>query len=864
MKHRILVKTLVTFLFICLSFVSLASEEFFDYQKSVLDNGATIVSKYVPESSLVTVRMRVLSGLSNEGEYAGSGISHFLEHLLFKGTSDKGAKEIRQEIKSMGGIVNGATGLDSAEYYMTVPNENFTEALDLLVDMVTRPVFTSEEFEIERDVILKEIKMRRDDPITRRMQLLFAEAYRQNVYKHPIIGYEKVFKTLAKEDILAYHAAAYTPDRMVLAVVGGIAGDEAIDAAREKLSGLERGRIWQVDIASEPRQISEAKSSFPADITLGYLALGFHTTSLYSPDLYPADVMDILLGGGNDSRLYKRLVKDKQLLYTISSVNYTPKYPGLFIITGIGDPDKLEEARKEVFAVIEDLKDGNVRDEEIERAKNMVISEYLHSHERIDSIASTMTNSEMLTGDAAFFKKYVDEIKKVDKERVKESALKYLKRDNSTTVFLMPRDFGEKAEKGEKMKTAEGEVKEAVLGNGLKVIVKRREELPLVSVSFATGGGLRAETEEDNGISNLTASLLLKGTKKRSEAEIIPAIERMGGEISTFSGMNSLGLAMDVLSKDLNEALVIFEDVLRNATFPEEEILKQKKRIMAAIKEQETDIFENGMIHLRRLIYGDHPYSMRTSGEVETVSSISRRDILDFFGERFVPEGSVITVAGDVDIDETINTLTKQFSSWRGRPSPLKEKEVPPLGESRKKDIFMKKEQALFLVGLEGVTVTDERRFALDVISSLLSGSDGLLFYAAREEKGLAYASGAASIPAVETGYFMLYVATTEENLKEAGKTVLDAISKLTSGQIGEEEIASSRRQLISQHAYSLETNSALSMTMALDELYGLGFLEYEEYPEKINAVTKDDIVECAKEVFDMDRSATVIVHSEQ
>jgi zinc protease len=849
---------------IILAAFSVRAEEFSaDYHKKVLDNGATIVSRYMPESPLVVVQIRVLSGLSNEGEYASSGISHFLEHLLFKGTHVKTSEEIRREIKAMGGMVNGSTGLDSAEYHITVPNENFEKTLSLLVSVVMDPVFTEEEVETERDVILKEIKLRNDDPVARRMRLLFSQAYREHVYKYPIMGYEEMFKKLLREDLIHYHSAVYTPDRIVIGIAGGIPPERALEAAEKEFGEYQRGKPWPVDVSPEPRQIDENKSEFPADTTLGYLAMGFHTTSVYSPDLYAGDVLGILLGEGNDSRLYRRLVKEKQLLYTVSSGNYTPKYPGLFVITGIGDPDKLEQAREEIFAVIDELKKGQVQEGEVERARNLVISDYFRSHERIASITSAMTSSQILTGDPAFFEKYVHEIKKVGKEKVEEAASRYLTRDNSTTVFLMPRDYQVEAGPAKAGQKVEEEEKEMTLANGLRIIVKRKGQLPLVSVTLAIPGGLRAEERGDNGISNLTAAVLLKGTKKRNESEIIPVMERMGGSIGTFSGMNSIGVSMDVLSGDLSAGLDIFEDVVKNAVFPEEELAKEKKKVIASIKEEESDIFENGMFHFRRLLYGDHPYAMRLAGEVRTIDPISRDEIISFYRKHFVPENAVMTVVGDINMKKTLDNLVKRFGGWRGKSSPLREKEVVPLKKERQEDVIMRKEQFLLLVGFQGVRVSDKRKYALDIISSILSGSDGLLFYALREEEGLTYASGAVSVPAVDPGYFVLYAATTEENIGKVEKMLLDTIKKVTSGDITEEEIRSSKNRLISQHAYSLETNSSISMTMALGELYGLGFRDYKRYPAEIGVLEKDDIVKYAREVLDLNRRAVVVVRPE-
>ncbi|MFC1644356.1 M16 family metallopeptidase, partial [Candidatus Omnitrophota bacterium] len=394
--------------------------------------------------------------------------------------------------------------------------------------------------------------------------------------------------------------------------------------------------------------------------------------------------------------------------------------------------------------------------------------------------------------------------------------------------------------------------------------------LPLVSVTLAVPGGLRSEDKETNGISNLTASLVLKGTKRRNEGEIIPVLESMGGSIGSFSGMNSLGIAMDLISDDLDAGMDIFEDVIKNATFPKEEILKEKEKILAAIQEQKKDIFTNGMIHLRKLLYGDHPYAMRILGEVRTVDFISQKEISAFYEDHFIPKNAVLTVVGNVDTAMVLNDLKKRFAGWRGKrvsgidvaEEEQEEGKVTPLGERLKENVYMQKEQSLDLLGFQGVDVQDERRYVLSVISAILSGSDGLLFSVVREQEGLAYASGAASVPEVDPGYFFLYAATTEENVRKAEGKILDVLKKIIKGDITEEEIESSKRRLISQHAYSLETNSVVSMIMALDELYGLGFQDYQRYPERINAVSKGDIIKCAREIFDLDGYATVIVHS--
>ncbi|MFH1846700.1 MAG: pitrilysin family protein [Candidatus Omnitrophota bacterium] len=899
---------------VCCGCTVLFADDFnFNYHKKVLDNGASVICAYMPESPLVSIQIRVLSGLSNEGKYAGTGISHFLEHLIFKGTNDFGPLEVRDRIKELGGTINGSTGMDSAEYHIVVPNANFAAALNLIVDMVMEPVFTEESMGIERDVILKEISLRNDDPMTMRMQALFSEAYNSHIYKEPIIGDEERFKKLTSEDIRTYHSSVYTPEKMVIAVSGGIQPEKAIETARKKLSKYKRGQERFVTIYKEPEQKLEKLYRFSADVILGYMAIGFHSTDIYSPDMYAGDVLSLLLGAGQGSRLYKSLVKDKQLFYTVSSSNYTPKYPGLFVVTAIGDPDKLIEAREEIFSVIEDLKKGRISEDEMKKAKNMVISSYLHAHERSLSVASSITSSNLLIGDPAFFEKYVKEIKKIGPEEIKKIAEKYLTKKNSTTVILYPYFYkweemdslkknSERPDKAEK-EPVKGEAFEAQvkvpqgddsaktglgaetedlaaknkkdeffreefieLDNGLKIIVKKKGDVPLVSVTFVVTGGLKNENRRNNGISNLMSSLALKGTTLRDESQIVPAIENMGGSIASFSGMESTGLSMDVMTEYFDDGLDIFEDVVKNASFPKGEIDKQKKKIKAAIKEQEKDIFKNSIINLREMIYKEHPYAMMSLGKEATVDGISREQLTVFYNKCFVPKGAVLTIVGNVDPVKTVQKLKDRFASWENPEEEKIEKllSVISIKENERKDITMKKEQSLFIAGFQGLEVTDKRNYTLSVIGALLSGSDGLLFQMAREKQGLAYTSGILSVSLKDKGYVLLYVATTEENLVKVEQIVLEILEKVKKGDISDKEIRLAKERLILQHAHSLETNESLSSIMAMDEFFGLGYDEYKKYVEKIKLVTKEDIIRLADQIFDLTAYATVVIHSQE
>lgn len=767
------------------------------------------------------------------------------------------------EIRRLGGVFNASTGMDSAEYDITVPQQNFKEALGLLADMVMEPAFSHEDIEREREVILKELKLYEDDPESMLMKELFSQAYIEHVYKHPIIGHTGKFKDISREDISAYHAENYTPDHMVIGVIGGVPAEEASRIVKEKFSQYKRGGPRPCALAPEPPQIGARSGLISADIGVGYLAIGFHSTNAFSPDVYPMDVLSILLGGGRDSRLYERLVREKELLYSVSCSNLTPRYPGLFVIMGTGEPGNIHGARQEIFSVIEELKKGKITREEIERAKNMVSSGFLFLKEKMEDTISTVADTQLILGDPYFMDKYIDNVQKVSQDEIKAVAFTYLREENSTTIELFPDKFaGEQTKKAEDVGKAAEDERSMVLPNGLKLDIKKRGNLPIVSATIAFAGGLRAETEKDNGIANLTSSLLLKGTMHRGENEIVPTFEEMGGSIRSFSGYNSMGVTMSVLSKDFEKGLDIFADVVMNPSFPSLEIEKQKKNISAVIMQKQKDIFSEGMFEAGKLLYEKHPYSMRPEGTIETVAGISRDGIESFHGEYFQPAGAVMTVVGDVDIDKTARSVLAAFKGWKGGNKAIQYEEVTVLEKTREKEITMEKEQSFFAVVFRGVTVKDDRKFALFVINEMLSGGGGMLFEKIRGEEGLAYTTGSSAVPLVDPGYFLVYAGTVEKGLEKVRSTIFDLITGIKKGAFSDEQMVAAKNRALTEYAASLQTNGAIGLLAAFDELYALGPDAYKEYPRRISAVTRDDIVQCANDILDLDKCVIVTVHS--
>ena len=864
--------------------------------KEILPNGLTVMVKEEHAHPIVTILATVGAGLSSEGTNAGSGISHLLEHMIFKGTSERAPGQIEEEIKSYGGMINATTGLDSATFYATVPKEYQDKTLRLMEDILFGSLFDAGEMAKEKDVILKEIRLNKDDPARRVMRELWATSFTQHPYRFPVIGYEGVFKELERKDLIKYYSSRFVPQNITLAIVGDVKTEQTIKFVKSLFGKHKEKAPFALSLPLEPEQKSLREMKESIQINLGYLSMGYHTVSLDSEDLYALDVLSIVLGNWDGSRLNKSLVKDRRQLYTVSSFNYTPKYPGLFIIYAIGDPKKLTSSAQEIIKEIENIALEGIDKKELDAAKNMVISGYISSLETTGGLANAMSQGEFLLGNPDFSEKYVEEIKKVDSSAVKAVAAKYLRENNLTISYLYPKGFDigsvgkkpiqavkaasskvsakpaftrvtkigrisqERGISGGRKRFVSSKSKKIILPNGMRLILKEDKRIPKLDIVCAFTGGVMVETKETNGISNLTASMLLKGTKNRNESEITAFLESSGSGISYFSGKNTFGLSASALSENAYSALEVLTDVIKNPAFPEEEIEKEKEKINAAIVSQDDDIFATGFLKLQKNIFKDYPYGLRALGETGSLKNLTRKDLEDFHKKFCVSGNMVIAVVGDFDASKMRREIEKRFSDMNNAPLRMRTKKISPLGAATKINYDMKRDQSLVLAGFRGTTLGSPDKYYLAVLSSILSGENGRLYMAIRNKLGLAYTLGTFSVPGIKTGYLASYVATDKKHLKATERILIKELKMVSRGQISEKELDLARKSLIGRQKISLQSHKALAYQIVLDEIYDLGYDTYLRYPGIISKISKSDIVRTAKKYFNMKKSVTVTI----
>ncbi|MCM8783753.1 MAG: insulinase family protein [Candidatus Omnitrophica bacterium] len=554
--------------------------------KFILQNGLTIVAKKTHHYNLISIELLVKTGSARERGYLGTGISHFLEHLIFKGTENYTTGEIARKIKLLGGEINGFTSHDYTSFCITVPKNNVEEALNILINSVLKPQLKEEDFEKERQVILKEMLIEEDDPQRKLYRLFWNNFYQAHPYKHPIIGYPELFSQLTLEDIVTYHKRNYIPNNIILSIAGDFE-NSFIENVRRKLSEIERAK------EIEPVNITEHFHLSPYDYEeeyptkLMHLILGFPGIEINHPDLYALDLLATILGGGRSSRLYDRMKIKENLAYTISCFNHTPKEKGILGIYVTGEYKNKEKIIEHVLEEIEKIKKQTISYRELNKAKNILLNQFYLAHETVEDQAHQLAIGELFTGQPEFYSFYIEKIKKVSPQELKIITYKYLLRDSLVVVSLKPSGNYEHRDKNQKTNEDIGNIEKINLKNGLTLLIKEEHFSPTIYINAVFLGGLRLESKENNGIFNLLANLLLKGTNNKTAEEINRLIEENGGSLETFSGINSIGISININSKNIRKGIRLLSEIIKYANFPEKELEKEKKQILARIKERE-------------------------------------------------------------------------------------------------------------------------------------------------------------------------------------------------------------------------------------------------------------------------------------
>jgi zinc protease len=819
-------------------------------RKWVLPDGLTLIVQEDRSAPVASVQAWCATGSVNEDERLGAGMSHILEHMLFKGTKTRSTNAIAQKIQDVGGYINAYTSFDRTVYWIDVPKAGVETALDVLSDAMMNSTLPPAEYVKEQEVIRREFAMGFDDPDRMTSQLLFATAYQKHPYRLPVIGQMEIYNQLTQEQVMQYYKTRYVPNNLTFVVVGDVDAEKIRQQLSDFFKAYPEMSIKPIYIPEEPPQLGRREVHNEFATELSRLDLAWHIPEVTHPDVPALDLLATILGDGRSSRLYRRVREEAGLAYSVSAFSYTPGDPGLFGIDATVDPKKRDAAQELVLRLVDEVKQAGVTAEELTKAKKTTLSHHLAALTTMRGQASDIGSNWLLTRNLNFSRDYLDAVQKVTLDDVRRVATTYLTDKNLTVVSLNPKGSQLAKSEGAKPLNA-GEVQKFELANGLRILVREDARLPLVAMTAVFRGGLLAETPPTNGVTRLMAKTLLKGTKTRTAEQIANEIEEVGGSMHSDAGNNSFVVGVEVTKPDLKIAVDLLADVLLNATMPEKAVAREKEVQIAAIQQEEEQLTTVARNILREALFAHHPYALRGNGSADSVQKLVQKDLLAFRDRYLVGKNGVISIFGNVNAAEVKQLLEKALGPMKPGTLALTDAKPPaPISKTETVEARKEKAQSVLMVGYRGVDLFNKDRHALELIDEASSDIGSRFFVRIREEMGLAYFVGASQVQGLVPGLFAFYLGTSPEKVEQVKTALLDEIKKLASDGLTNEEVVRAKKKLIGQQQIANQSNETFGYQCALDELYGLGFDNYKKLEHDVEAVTLEEIKRVAAKYF--------------
>jgi zinc protease len=895
-----------------------------------LSNGISVILQHV-ESPVASIYWWVRTGSVDEAPEE-AGFAHFLEHMLFKDASAKetgkaSTGQLAHLIESLGGDINAYTSFDQTVYHVTCAATHWEKVLNAFGSMAQPQAFLPADFKREREVILEELRKNEDSPSRQLFQSLFSLTFGKHPYGRPVIGFRETLQAARVKQLEKFYKRTYTASRMGIVLVGPL-GDRKAKLLRllERRFGAsviplaKKGAAKQSTPAAvrgaPPVQTGACWKARPFDVQSPTVLFSFRAPELNHPDLPALDLLTGVLGQGELSRLYRRLFQEKSLVTDVSGGLYVPSDPGmLYFQLELESLEQLEPAVREAFGVLQSILRQGPSAEELARVLASSESERLYATQTVDGLASRLGFLKWILGDLQADQTYLSQLRQTSSQDVQQVAERYLDHRNLNGVVLIPQagptpdlsvlerlsrecftppaavssSLGREAASRKqepplkqfevplaRKRSPIGLPRRFQLSSGLQVCFYPRPHSEVFSVHVSALGGLRLElayplrdAQQDWGMSALLAATWPKGTRKRSNTEILGITESCAASLEGFSGRNSVGLQLTGLRRDWSKLSQLLSEVLCEPTFPEEEVEHARRTAVDALKTLEDHSSQFCSKLFLETLYQSHPYGKLTLGSLESLPRI-QSEALQAFHRRWVLQPSALSLSISGGVSESAleawlydleHQLLEQQKKAKTPSASLKPQTVasplsirlpgePPLKAPRWIEKSLTREQSHLIVGGLGTVLYSEDKYPLRLLQTVLAGQSGRLFIELREKKSLAYSVAPLNFEGLEPGYVATYIACAPQKKEQALHGIRQVYEDLARKGPSAQEMARAQEYLVGRRAMDLQSDPALAAHFGLEALYGLDLLSQEELAQRIRKVTAKDLRRVCEQYF--------------
>ncbi len=858
-----------------------------DTMVSTLDSGLTVILKEIHTAPVISTWLWYRVGSRNEIEGA-TGLSHWVEHMMFKGSPRFPKGSVMRAVDRLGGYTNAMTSHDFTAYYATLPSGRAELALEIEADRMSGAVFDPQEVQAERTVILSEREGNENQPRYVLAEEMAAVAFHLHPYHHQTIGWKEDLREISREQLYDHYRRYYVPNNAILVVVGDLDASY-LDVIQRHFADIPAGPEPPQAVRAEPQQRGERRVTLRMPGAGELVRLAHHTPPVSHDDYLPMVVLDAVLSGGKamfafdsnqtrSARLYRALVETD--LASSAGSSYHPSLdPYLHQVGAVvrqgRTPQEVEDA---LLAEVARLQDEPVREEELHTAIRQTQAQFAYSSETVTSQALTLGMLEIVDRHQRM-DTVLDELAAVTPDDVQRVAQTYLTAENRVVGWFLPtEETGGEPRLGASpvvqhcispteplcfytsaATIGPETVQRAVLDNGITVLVKENPASPSVTIEAEMDAGGAHESDETAGLAGLTAHMLRRGTSGHTFQELNQTLEAVGADIDLSAGSDDASLSAQSLTADLPLVLDLLAEILTEPTIPEGELERVRGQVLTNLHILNNDTGYRADQACMELLYPPgHPYARPTTGTAETMSALQRDDLLTFYRRCYRPERLVIAVVGAVEAERTIRRIDDTLGRWSA-DGPGPERHIPDAetpSEPREERVALPGKSQVDLVwGVVGMRRSSPDYYAAMMANFVLGrlGMMGRLGARVRDEQGLAYYTGSSLSGGLGPHPWTISAGLHPDHVQPALESILEEVRRLREELIDEEELADCRAFLTGVLPLALESNGGIAQFLLGIEGYGLGLDYLARYPDILAGVSREDIRRVARHYLTLD-----------
>lgn len=779
-----------------------------------LPNGLLVYIIKDTRFPLVCSRLYVRAGSAME-EAGQAGISHVLEHMVFKGTSHRPKGEVARDVEALGGYLNAATSFDKTWYITDMPAQHWKTGMDVLKDMAFQATLDPAELESEKNVVISELQRGEDSPMRKLFENMQVAALKNTAYGRPIIGYEDTIRKLTVADLKAYVAKWYQPQNMMLLVCGDIVPDEVLAHAAELFGSLKNTSDLNV---VEPFDVATAANgSEKVQVERGpwskvYFGLTLPAPALANLKSVDLDVLCYLLGGDGTSTFYQKYKYEKQLVDSIDVSNMSLARAGMLSITATLDADKLETFWNELSVDLARLSGSLFDNDAIVRARFNLEDSMDRAGETLNGLAAWKGSLQFDLGGETGEKNIRFAQRNVGKTQLDESIADWFVPSRARIRILAGKDAAIPDIAGileKNWPAAQSVPEQEVAGvkntpqivnfdNNCKLILLPDDSAPYVAMDFIMSGGNSLLAEDQQGLANLAARLLSDGCGSMSRAVLERWLAERATSLGARSGMQTFSISIDGPSRFLTDIFGLLRDVLRKPKFDSADFQREVNDMKSAIKQRNDRPLSYMFSKIYPFLFPrGQVYGYDSLGDIKMLDSFNVLSVRDFWA-RQSGQPWILAVSGSYNLDDVLK-FAKDLPAPRG-----KEVEVPqPEWNMAQKELGLTlpgRNQAHLMRIFPTVPMRNDDTPGLMLLESVLSGQSGLLFSELRDDQGLGYTVTAFNRSMPEAGFMAFYIGTTTDKMDKAREGFDKIIERLKKEALPEETLRAGANRLLGEY----------------------------------------------------------------